>query len=246
MLVAGLALIGLAQFVAPVAAPLFDGLTVLGPYRYLAPVGTQAGAPTSATVTKPVVDGASPGFSAATTETPPQAQLIAIPGAFQLGPGTTAVTVTIEPIAAPAASSVGTILGNVYHYSVTDQAGAALSTTPGTDVTIVLRAPDATSVAVVAQYAGGQWTQITSSPAGTPAFFIGTIATFGDFTLVAAAGGGIGPVQVVLVALPIAVIALVVAFLLLRRRRRVRPFPRPPTRRDPATTAANRKKGKRR
>ena len=217
---AGLALIVAAQLLAPVAAPLFDSLTVLGPYRYLAPTGSQAGQPTSATVTEPLANGVSPGFNAATTESPPQAQLIAAPDAFQLAPGSTSVTITIQPVAPAAPSTVGAILGNVYRYSVTDQNGVALAAKPGTDVTLVLRAPDATTDAVVAQLTARSWAQIPSSPSGTPAFFIGTTSTFGDFALVAAAGSGFGPLEVSLVILVLGGIAGLVGLLVLRRRRR--------------------------
>ena len=209
-----------AQVVAPVAAPLFDSLTVLGPYHYLAPASGQSGAPTSATVTEPLANGASPGFNAATSESPPQAQLIASPDAFQLAPGSSSVTITIKPISPPAPSTVGTILGNVYSYSVTDQNGVALPTKAGTDVTLVLRAPDATTEAVVAQYTNGAWAQIASSPSGTPAFFLGTTASFGDFALVAAKGG-FGPLEVSILILVVGAILGGIGFLVLRRRRRI-------------------------
>jgi hypothetical protein len=247
ILAAGTLLIAAAQAVAPVAAPLFDSLTVLGPYRYLSPAGNQTGAPTSASITQPLVGGVSPGFNAATTESPPQAQLIAAPGAFQLAPGTTSVTVRIDPVAPPAPSTVGPILGNVYRYAVTDQNGVALATNPGTDVTLVLRAPDATSEAVVAQYSGGAWTQITSSSSGTPAFFIGTAATFGDFVLVGSAGSGIGPLQVsLLILLAGAVLGAIGYAILRRRRRRTPPAPATAARRGSATVSSNRRKRKRR
>jgi len=218
-LAVGVGLIAAAQLVAPVAAPLFDGLTVLGPYHFLDPAAGQSGAPTSATVTEALANGASPGFNAATSESPPQAQLIASPDAFQLASGSTTVTVTIQPVAPPAPSTVGTILGNVYHYAVTDQSGADLATKPGTLVTLVLRAPDASTEAVVAQYSGGAWTKIDSSPSGTPAFFLATTSTFGDFALVQASGG-FGPLEVSLLILVVGGIIGAVGFFMLRRRRR--------------------------
>jgi len=219
-LVVGIGLIVAAQVALPVAAPLFDSLTVLGPYHYLAPAAGQSGQPTSATITEQLANGTSPGFNAATNESPPQAQLIAAPDAFQLAPGSSSVTVTIKPIAPPAASTVGTILGNVYAYTVTDQDGVQLSTKAGTDVTLVLRAPDATTEAVVAQFANGAWTQITSSPSGTPAFFLGTTSTFGDFALVATKGG-FGPLEVSLLILVVGAVLGGIGFLVLRRRRRI-------------------------
>jgi hypothetical protein len=226
VLAAGILLIAAAQLMAPVAAPLFDSLTVLGPYRYLSPTGNQTGAPTSATVTEPLVNGASPGFNAATAESPPQAQLIAAPDTFKLGPSSTSVTVTIQPVAPVAPSTVGAFLGNTYRYAVTDQTGLALATKPGFEVTLVLRAPDATSEAVMAQYSGGAWTLLSSSPAGTPGFFIGTVGTFGDFAMVAAPGSGIGPLEISLLILLVGAAIGVVGYAVIRRRRpEVRPAP---------------------
>jgi hypothetical protein len=216
----GVGLIVAAQLGAPVAAPLFDGLTVLGPYPYLAPAAGQSGAPTSATVTEALANGASPGFNAATSESPPQAQLIASPDALQLAAGSTTVMITIQPVAPPAPSTVGTILGNVYHYAVSDQNGANLATKPGTLVTLVLRAPDASTEAVVAQYAGGAWTKVDSSPSGTPAFFLATTSTFGDFALVQTSGG-FGPLEVSLLILVVGAIIGAIGFFILRRRRRL-------------------------
>jgi hypothetical protein len=248
-LAVGIALIVAAQVGAPVAAPLFDSLTVLGPYHYLAPTAGQSGNPTSATVTEQLANGTSPGFNAATNESPPQAQLIAAPDAFQLAPGSTSVTVTIKPIAPPAPSTVGTILGNVYEYTVADQNGVQLSTKAGTDVTLVLRAPDATTEAVVAQLASGAWTQIPSSPSGTPAFFLGTTSTFGDFALVATKGG-FGPLEVSLLILVVGAVLGGIGFLVLRRRRRIElARAQAASRRKPAggggTRGANRKRKRR-
>jgi hypothetical protein len=223
VLAVGVVLILAAQVVAPVAAPLFDSLTVLGPYHYLAPIDNQAGNPTSASVTEQLANGTSPGFNAATTESPPQAQLIAAPDAFQLEAGSTAVTITIKPVAPPAPSTVGAILGNVYHYTVTDQNGVALATKPGTDVTLVLRAPDATSEAAVAKYSGGTWSLIASSPSGTPAFFLGTTGSFGDFALVGSTTG-FGPLEVSLLILLVGAVVGAIGFVVLRRRRRPEPF----------------------
>jgi hypothetical protein len=215
---AGIVFVAAAQALSPVAAPLFDGLIVLGPYHFLNPGTGQTGSPTSATVTEPLVSGASPGFNAATTEPSPQAQLIAAPGAFALGPGSTAVTVTISPIPPPAPSTVGPILGNVYRFTVTDQAGNALATKPGTDVTIVLRAPDATTDAVFAEYSAGAWQQIPSSSSGTPGFFIAMTGGGGEYGLVAAPAG-FGLLQAGILAIVVTAVLAVGGSLLIRRRR---------------------------
>ncbi len=87
---AGLGLIALAQLAAPFGSPpLYDGVVVQEPYRYLSPGPGQLGSPTSYRSTLPVTGIASPVFVAATTESPPQAQLIAESGAFVLPPGAT-------------------------------------------------------------------------------------------------------------------------------------------------------------
>ncbi|MGH2465341.1 MAG: hypothetical protein ACRDGI_07765 [Candidatus Limnocylindrales bacterium] len=216
----GVALIIATQLLAPVAAPLFDALLVLGPYHYLAPAAGELGDPTSATITDPVANGASPGFNAATTETPPQAQLIASPDSIQLAPGSTTVTVTIEPVAPPAPSSVGEILTNVYRYSVTDQNGAVLEAKRGTLVTLVMRVPHATSDAVMAQFSDNSWNVIASSPSGTPGFFLATTGTFGDFALVAAPNN-FAPLEISLLVLVVGGVLGAIGFLVLRRQRRL-------------------------
>ncbi len=249
----GLVLIAAAQVMAPVVAPLFDGLIVLGPYHYLSPGPGQTGSPGSAMVSEAVASGASPGFNAATTETPPQAQLIAAPGAFVLGPASTSVVVTITPVPPPAPSTVGALLGNTYRFAVTDQAGTALPTQPGTDVTLVLRAPDATSDAEFAEYSTGSWDLVPSSPSGTPGFFIAMTAGSGTFALVAAPAG-FGLVQAGILTIVVTAVLATGGLLLIRRRRRPALASGPSTARDrrgpPPTNRssppANKKKRKRR
>jgi hypothetical protein len=250
----GLLLIGAAQALSPVAAPLYDGLIVLGPYHYLNPAAGQTGSPTSATVSEGVVGGQSPGFNAATGETPPQAQLIAAPGAFVLGPGSTSVTVTIDPVAPAGPSTVGPILGNAYRFAVRDQAGVALGTQPGIDFTLVMRAPDAISEASFATYANGTWRLVDSSPSGTPAFFIATTSLSGDYALVAS-GSGFGFVQAGALTVVVTIVLLAAGFVLIRRRRRAQANlalsaarPRPPSggaARPPSGQASRRKRKRR-
>src|SRR4029077_11345240 len=58
----GLLAVTCAQLAYPVATPIFDGVVVAEPYRYLAPPSGGAGSPTSADKIVPVVDAASPAF----------------------------------------------------------------------------------------------------------------------------------------------------------------------------------------
>jgi hypothetical protein len=101
---AGLTVIVVAQVAAPLGSPpLYDGAVVQEPYRYLTPIQGPGGSPTSFHASPAVRDATSPQFVAATTESPPQAKLIAKPGAFVLPAGTT--TVSIDPVAAAAPPS---------------------------------------------------------------------------------------------------------------------------------------------
>src|SRR4051794_28418050 len=109
-----------AQLAVPVGVPLYDGVIVEEPYRYVAPGPGEEGNPSSFSLEPGVENGASRAFVAATTENPPQAQLIALPKAFVLPPGATTVRVSIEPRAATPAPAAGSIVGNVYRVVVTN------------------------------------------------------------------------------------------------------------------------------
>jgi len=196
---AGAALALAVQLAAPVGVPLYDGVVVAEPYRYLHPTGTHAGQPTSYTADQPVVGGASPAFAAATTENPPQAQLIAQTGAFVLSPGATAIHISITPVDPPgAAPPNGTIVGNVYEVSVTDQAGTELAIAPCDGcLSLSMRAPDGTDTANLMRYAGGAWVQMDTLPVGVISMFQSNPTALGDIAVVVAGGptatGGTGP-----------------------------------------------------
>ncbi|HUG30994.1 MAG TPA: hypothetical protein VMQ65_10835, partial [Candidatus Limnocylindria bacterium] len=98
---AGGALALAVQVAAPVGVPLYDGVVVQEPYRYLHPTGEQAGSPASFSSTPAVSGSVSPNVIAATTESPPQAQLIAQEGAFVLSASATGLQVSVAPIEAP-------------------------------------------------------------------------------------------------------------------------------------------------
>jgi hypothetical protein len=116
VLAAGLVAIALGQLVGPVAAPpLYDGVVVVEPYRFLdpAPPGQKGGAK-GATATVAVKDGANPLVAIATPEQPPQAQVFAPPSSLTLAPGAATLALSIQPIAAEGTPSDGHIVGNVY------------------------------------------------------------------------------------------------------------------------------------
>jgi hypothetical protein len=226
LVLAGAALALAIQVVIPGGVPLYDGVVVQEPYRYLHPVGDQAGSPTSFTSGPPVTGAESPLFVAATTESPPQAQLIAQKGALQLTPGATALRVSITPIDAPPAPIGGAIAGNVYRVSVTDQSGTPLPirTCEGC-ISLVMRAPDGIGDADLQRYSDDAWTEVDTIHAGMVGLYQVNPKVLGDYAVIAATEveGGIDTLLIVVV---VAVVLLVAGgvFLLFG----VRQSPAPP------------------
>jgi hypothetical protein len=221
---AGLAVMAIAQFAAPLGSPpLYDGVVVQEPYRYLAPTQGQAGSPTSYHASPAVQGTTSPQLVAATTESPPQAQLIAPPGALVLPAGTTALDVSVGAVTAPAPPSVGPIAGNVYRFAVADQAGAAVAINPGMLPTLVLRAPDGIVAATIERFAGGAWQELATQPSGQPGIFLANVTSLGDFALIALPTPGLfglDPTLLGLAAVAAVVSVVVLGFLVSRNRRR--------------------------
>ena len=187
-LVAGLALVAAAQLTRPgLAPPLYDGVVVVAPYRWVVPPQGEAGNPGSFAGSEAIHDGASPAFAAATTETPPQAQLLAASAAFTVPAGATELEVAIDPMAPPAGAE---IVGNAYRFSVTDPGGTAVPVQPGSLVTIALRAPAGTEAArIVRLDAAGAAETVTTEAAGQADAYLATVATLGTFAIAGTAGG---------------------------------------------------------
>lgn len=187
-LVGGLVLMAAAQLAAPLGSPpLYDGVAVQEPYRYLAPGPGQAGSPSSFRQSTPVEGSATAQFVAGTPDNPPQALLVAAAGAFALPAGVTSITVSIEPIAPP---SAGPIVGNLYHFAVVGPSGAALAINPGTLPTVVLRAPDGTIDATIARDSAGIWEELPTQPSGQRGTFITNVDVLGDFALITGPASG--------------------------------------------------------
>jgi hypothetical protein len=184
VLLIGLGLTWLAAMRPPAGTePLFDGVFIEDPYLWIDPPPGASGDPASAEVAQPVVDGAVPLLAVATTEVPPQAQIIAQADAFAISAETTSVTVSIEP----SAPTDPAIAGNVYRFSVTDQGGAPLEIRPEARVTIVVRAPQPDLVAQLAHFDGTQWLTIPTEFGGLSDLFAADITQLGDFAVVATA-----------------------------------------------------------
>ncbi len=233
------------QVANPVGVPLYDGVAVQEPYRFLHPTGDQPGSPTSFSATVPVAGSESPQVTAATHESPTQAQLVALPGAFSMAPGATSLSVSVTPVEAPVLAAGGQIAGNVYRFTIVDQNGAPVTVRPCEGcLTLVLRAPeDMTGPARLQRYANGAWTDVQTVHAEMVGLYYTNPTALGDFAVVTggeagptggpnaspgAASGGSPALDGVVVAAGAAVILVLLFVAALVLRRRPVPVPEPP------------------
>jgi hypothetical protein len=191
-LLAGLAIVTLSQLEAGGrggAAPLFDGVVVEDPYRYVEPQPGEARDPFAASAVEPVTDGSVPLLAIATAEVPPQAQLIAQADAFEIGAGTTSIAISIQPVAPDDPQ----VAGNVYRFTASDQTGAALAVASGAQVTIVLRGSQPDPGAVIARRDGTQWLALPTEHGGLPDLYYANVDRLGEYAVLAAGAAPSGP-----------------------------------------------------
>jgi len=227
VLVAGAGLAIAAQAAAPVGVPLYDGVVVQEPYRYLEPGSGEDGNPTSAMLqTEPAgKDGLSKPFVAATQEYPPQAQLIAASGAFMTTAGAELV-VKIEPIRPTTQPAGSRIAGNVYRIAVLDASGSAAAIDPQHPPTVSLRVPVEVTTAKLARATADGWEALPTEHGGLFGLFASEATVLGDFALITPdTGPGLLPIVAGLGAG--AVLVAILAFLVLRRRRATVSAPEP-------------------
>jgi hypothetical protein len=191
VVVTALAVIAIAQAAAPIGSPpLYDGVVVEEPYRFVSPGPDETGDPTSFTGTSAPQNGKSPAIAAATSESPPQAQIIAASGALQ--PASTAgpMTIAIEPLVPQPQDDV---VGNAYRISVTDAAGGLVPISAGAHVSLVLRAPAGAVDVRVVQLTNDTWHELPTQPGGAQAdVYTTNITAFGVFAVTSAGATGIG------------------------------------------------------
>lgn len=181
---AGILLLLAAARLAPTwRAPLFDGVVIEDPYRYLEPPSGKPGNPTSVSDTLALDQGASPQLYSGTLETPPQAQMIADRDAFQLPSGTTSIKASITPIKPSAPVTGGRISGNVYRFAVRNQAGANLSLLPGTTITLVLRAPNNVANGTIIHFNGTNWEKVPTDNGGLVDLYAANVTELGDYAV---------------------------------------------------------------
>ena len=182
----GLAMAAAAQLAVPLPGPpLYDGVVVVEPYVYLDPVGSEPGGARMATATVPVVAGVSPSIVLGTPEQPPQAQVLAAVGALALPAETTAITISIAPVAPTVMPASGLVVGNVYRVVIVNQEDAPTTGQPGRQVTLALRDPGSTDLAHIELLSNGAWQPLTTVSAAVPGTYeTADVTTFGDFALV--------------------------------------------------------------
>ena len=224
----GAALASLAQLALPAAAPLYDGVTVQEPYRFLSPAPNHAGSPGSFARDYPVTDGRSPAITAFTTENPPQAQLIAVEGAFEVPTGVTTLHVSITPVADAAPLAAGQLSGNVYRIEVTDPSGRALVISASQRPTLAMRPAGLLADAAIEHLSGQAWQRLDTVVDATLAIYTTEPAELGDFAVVDVGGtGGLSTTDLVIGGTIALVLVAVLAWAVrvwLRRR------PQPPRR----------------
>jgi hypothetical protein len=189
-LVAGLAVVALAQATAPrTSPPLYDGVIVQETYRWLQPPSCQPGGPTALQTLQPVAQGTSPGFAASTDEQPPQAQLLVAPNSLPLPEGTTGLQLEVTAVDPPPLPSGQEIAGNAYRISMATQSGAAVTIPASAGVTVILRGPMGIPTPVIGLYADGAWHELTTDPTGgVPHTYQAVITGLGTFALLVPAG----------------------------------------------------------
>jgi hypothetical protein len=181
---AGVLLLAAAARLSPVwHAPLYDGIVIEDPYRYLEPPTGKPGDPTSVSDTLALDQGVSPQLYSGTLETPPQAQMIADRDAFQLPSGTTSIKSSIAAIKPPAPIAEGRISGNVYRFAVVNQAGTDLSLLPGTTITIVLRAPNNVANGTIIHFDGTSWQKVPTDNGGLIDMYATNATELGDYAV---------------------------------------------------------------
>jgi hypothetical protein len=207
----GAAIAALAQLALPLGAPLYDGVIPVEPYRYLAPVPGQLGSPNSYGADIIPANGTLPQVTAATTENPPQAQLIALDGVFVVPAGVTTVHLSITAVPPTALPDTGAISGNVYRIAAVDPAGQEMAIAGGQAPTLAMRSASPLSDAAIYRYADGRWQALTTEANPSLGTYQAQVTALGDFAVVDRAPGGIATETLVIagtVALVIAAIAI--------------------------------------
>lgn len=222
VVLAAIALLTAVWRVLPAGSPpLYDGNCIADPYVTLASHPAAHGA----TKNFPATTTPFPASEVFTSETPPQAQLLMESGSFN---NTTALTISINPVAAPAVKpSNGAIEGNVYRFSAANAAGVAVPTRSNVLLTVVLRATESLPAPIIDRFNGTAWTPLNTQNSGCGNTFLTASMQLGVFAAVGPAsatprppGSGGFPVIPIVGGLAVLLLVAVIALFGLERGRR--------------------------
>jgi len=156
----------------PQAPPLYDGLGFPDePYRWVSP---PAGAPATSTATvlrtELALSATDPAVGT-TAEQGPQLAVQLRPTDIVAPAGATKVTVVGTPQAAPAVPPDGTLVSNLYRWTVTADRPGPVTVAPGSKAVVNLRSDAATTQPVVLEaWDGKAWHQIGTNQAGADVY----------------------------------------------------------------------------
>ena len=188
LMVSALALVA-AWWAAPAQSPpVYDGLCLSSPYRYLHPPAGTASAKPDPAARKLAVTGGDIETTQIATDEPnqPQAQLIIASGTLRIPAGATEVTLSITPVDPPATGPAdGRIDGNVYRFAATSDAGA-VTTTGTTKATVLLIGTSTTGSAreVLERFDGKAWHQVPTVTIGCAGSYATSTTDLGDYAVV--------------------------------------------------------------
>lgn len=217
--------------VAPASVPLYDSFQPDEHYRFLPPHPgwSQNGPPTTANAVVGVdKNGINTAQFCNSSESGPQISLYIPAGSLGLPPGTTKVDFTATPMA-PAAPlpTDGTIVSDVYRLAATVAGGGTVTfvgKSPSTMPTLQMRAPTSKQPGPSFEHlVNGKWQKLHTLRVGVDVYQ--TFAPgFGDYALVQAGGagsssGGVGGLDIALIVVGVAILALVGIVALIRRNR---------------------------
>ena len=187
---AGLAIVAVQRIAPSPGPPLYDGVIVVEPYRWLVPPPGQVGDPTSASGDRIARGRQEPDHrrrhdrAAATgPDLRSRAALLILPTERHRSRCRSADPAAVLP-------ADGHIAGNVYRILVTNQAGVPLTAPASARVTIVLRGPETEPQVTMAQFGPDGWVPLETTDAGFGSTHLAVVTSFGDFTLIAPGPGG--------------------------------------------------------
>ena len=245
LIVVGMAALGFAQLDGPARRlALYDGVVVEDPYRYVAPAPGQAGTPGTGEAVNQVVGSSSPSIAVLTSESPPQAQLIAPIGAFALPAGTTSLTATLTPLAPTSAQTQAGTVGNVYRMTITDQNGQQVPLATGVQATVILRVPDQNVQVAVGRWDGSAFTILPTTTGNQADLLRAQVDSLGDFALVPGSSSGPGSGLLLLAGAILIGLAVIAGVVLVRRRSGASAPERAPATRSGPHPHKSRKRGR--